>query len=274
MADGRKGRRENGDRKRTTIVLRGVRCRILNAQYSILNTRHSHILLLVLRLPAALERRLAELFPRIRDREKFVAEVLGEALEGYSPHEDEEKPSAIGGTLHLFSDGGSRGNPGQSAIAYILEDPVRGIVLKEHKERIGVETNNVAEYRAVIEGLKAALHYQPNRLICHLDSELVVRQLNGEYQVKMPTLKPFVEEIRELTAELSDVVFTHIPRQDNYRADALVNKALDELPSPPSASRPLPHPPQQNSLFTQRPIPKPSWERPGDTYRESQKPKW
>lgn len=220
----------------------------------------------MLRLPAALERRLAELFPAIREREKFAAEVLKEALDGHVPAEKEdENKRMVGGTLHLFTDGGSRGNPGQSAIAYILEDPVRGIVLKEFKERIGVETNNVAEYRALIEGLKGAQDFQPNRLICHLDSELVVKQLNGEYRVKMPTLQPFFEEIQALAAELPDVVFTHIPREDNYRADTLVNRALDEMPAPAASKLPMQ---QQTSLFAQRDM---QVERPGDAYRNSQR---
>ncbi|NOS68241.1 MAG: ribonuclease HI family protein [Candidatus Peribacteraceae bacterium] len=141
-------------------------------------------------------------------------------------------PDAVGGTLHLFTDGGSRGNPGHAAIGCVLIDPTKGVTLKEHAERIGEETNNVAEYRALIEGLKIATHYRPNRLICHLDSELVVKQLNGEYRVKMPTLQPLVDEIHALTMDLPDVVFEHIPREDNWRADALVNKALDEHPAP------------------------------------------
>lgn len=216
----------------------------------------------MLRIPSALEKRLAKLFPKIREREKFVAEVLKEALDGQQPENDDAE-RMVGGTLHLFSDGGSRGNPGQSAIAYIIEDPVRGEVLKEGNERIGVETNNVAEYRALIEGLKAAQEFQPNRLICHLDSELVVKQLNGEYKVKMPTLQPFFEEIQQLAAEMPDVVFTHIPREDNWRADALVNKALDELPAPSLPPMRTPQE-QQQSLFAQKPM-----ERPGDMYRDS-----
>jgi ribonuclease HI len=219
----------------------------------------------VLRLPSALERRLTELFPRIRERERFIAEVLEDALRGYATEED-RRPSAIGGTLHLFSDGGSRGNPGQAAIAYILEDPVRGEVLQEGKERIGVETNNVAEYRALIEGLRAAQQFQPSRLICHLDSELVVRQLNGQYQVKIPALKAFVDEIHDLSAELSDVVFVHIPRADNYRADALVNRALDELPAP--SPYPPSRPPERPSLFAQHPPLPPRRPNPDDRTRD------
>ncbi len=220
-----------------------------------------------MRLPANLERRLAELFPKVREREKFVAQILEEALTK-EPNPENDLPKLIGGVLHLFSDGGSRGNPGQAAIAAILEDPVKGEVLDQIYERIGVETNNVAEYRALIEGLKMALAYQPNRLICHLDSELVVKQVRGEYQVKMATLKPFVDEIRELSQELADVVFEHIPRGDNHRADALVNKALDELPDPtPHAPRPTP----QASLFNE-PSHKSS---PGDSYRQqNQRSSW
>ncbi len=190
-----------------------------------------------MRLPLSLQRRLAEIFPKARDRERFIVDTLEEALSRQSPDE-EGWPEQVGGTLHLFTDGGSRGNPGQAAIGCVLEDPARGITLKEYAERIGVETNNVAEYRALIEGLRLAERYQPNRLICHLDSELIVRQLNGEYKVKMPTFQPFHEEIRELSMHFSDIVFKHIPRKDNYRADALVNKALDEYPLPSVRPRP------------------------------------
>lgn len=184
-----------------------------------------------MRLPSSLEHRLHASFPKASDRERFVVDAIEEALSKEFP-EDRAMPDSVGGSLHLYTDGGSRGNPGQAAIGYVLVDPVKGATLKEHAERIGEETNNVAEYRALIEGLKIAIRYRPNRLICHLDSELIVKQLNGEYRVKMPTLQPLVEEIRRLTMELPDAVFQHIPREDNWRADALVNKALDEMPAP------------------------------------------
>lgn len=196
----------------------------------------------MLRLPAHLDRRLAARFPEPVDRERFIVEAVEAALDEEESSRD-ALPEAIGGTLHLFTDGGSRGNPGEAAIAWIVEDPLKGTVLTQGGKTIGVETNNVAEYRALIEGLRAAKHYQPNRLICHLDSELVVRQLNGEYQVKMPSLKSFVEEVRALASDLPDVVFAHIPREDNYRADKLVNEALDasskKKPLPPTLRRPL-----------------------------------
>ena len=185
----------------------------------------------MIRLPASLERKLAEQFPLVRERERFATEALEHAL-GTTDSMEENQPLAIGGTIHLFTDGGSRGNPGQAAIACIIEDPLHGTVLKEYEEVIGIATNNVAEYQALIKGLDLARQYHPNRLICHLDSELIVKQLNGEYRVRMPSLQCFVEEIRARTEEFPDVVFTFVPREDNFRADALVNHALDAHPSP------------------------------------------
>lgn len=204
----------------------------------------------MIRLPAALERKLAELYPRIRERERFASKVIEDALDNVDTGIMQDAPQSIGGTLHLFTDGGSRGNPGQAAIGCILEDASTGTVLDERSEAIGVETNNVAEYKALIAGLEMAREYHPNRLICHLDSELVVKQVNGQYQVRMPTLKPFLEEIQALANELSDVIFMHIPREDNYRADALVNKALDNN-SAQGQSYPPPRytPPQRNLPF-------------------------
>lgn len=184
----------------------------------------------MIRLPASLERKLAEHFPLVRERERFAADAVERALD--TTEDPKGQPVAIGGTLHLFTDGGSRGNPGQAAIACIIEDPLHGRVLKEYAEVIGIATNNVAEYRALIKGLELARQYLPNRLICHLDSELIVKQLNGEYRIRMPSLQGFVEEIRALTEALPDVVFTFVPREDNFRADALVNHALDAHPSP------------------------------------------
>ena len=187
----------------------------------------------MVRIPASLERKLKELFPRALERERFVKETLLKALEEKETLIDQDLPEAIGGTLHLFTDGGSRGNPGQAAIGCILENPQTGEVLREHLERIGITTNNVAEYRALIEGLKLAKKYHPNSLVCHLDSELVAKQLSGEYRVKMHSLQPLVDEIRSLKESFPEVSFKYIPRADNFRADSLVNRALDELPTPP-----------------------------------------
>lgn len=190
----------------------------------------------MVRLPASLEKRLAAIFPTARQREQFVSELITRALEQQTSAmldpqtqlEMDERPVSIGGTLHLFTDGGARGNPGQAAIGCVLMDPSDGKILKEISKPIGVQTNNIAEYTALIEGLKMALTFNPNHLICHLDSELVVKQLNGEYRVKMVTFQPLIDEINSLKSQLPGVQFTHIPRAQNARADALVNRALDE----------------------------------------------
>ncbi len=182
----------------------------------------------MVKLPITLERKLHTVFPKARERDQFVAEVLSKALETRTAVEADQ-PLAIGGTLHLFSDGGSRGNPGQAAIGCVLIDPLKGETLREYGEAIGIQTNNIAEYQALITGLKIAKEYCPNHLICHLDSELVVKQLSGEYRVKMVTFQPLIEEITELKSHFPHISFVYVPREQNKRADALVNKALDEL---------------------------------------------
>lgn len=183
----------------------------------------------MLSLPATLERRLKKLFSRAKDREQFVKEVVEKAVDDLEEAGADGMPSAVGGTLHLFTDGGSRGNPGEAAIGCVLKHPDTGSVIAEHKERIGLATNNVAEYRALIAGLELALRYRPNRLVCHLDSELIVRQLSGEYKVKMETLKPLFDEIQELAAQIPEISFCHVPREKNMEADRLVNQALDGM---------------------------------------------
>ncbi len=181
-----------------------------------------------MRLPLALQKKLAAVFPDTDDRNLFVANILTKALDTHVPS-DTPEPQAIGGTLHLFSDGGSRGNPGQAAVGCVLFDPLKNAVIREYGECIGVETNNIAEYKALITGLKIAEEFHPNHLICHLDSELVVKQLNGEYRVKMATFTPLIQEINELKSRLPHVSFVYIPREKNTRADLLVNRALDEM---------------------------------------------
>lgn len=180
----------------------------------------------MIKLPASLERRLKEVFPRARERDQFVAEIVEKALE---THTVNDNPHSVGGTLHLFTDGGARGNPGRAAIGCVLIDPQKGVVLQEYAEAIGTSTNNVAEYEALIAGLKMARDFRPNHLICHLDSELVVKQLKGEYRVKMQTFVPLIEHIQSLSKEFPTVTFVAIPREQNRHADKLLNEALDAL---------------------------------------------
>jgi ribonuclease HI len=128
--------------------------------------------------------------------------------------------------LVLNVDGGSRGNPGPAAIGVVLAQP-DGEVLDEIAERIGVATNNVAEYRALLRGLERARDLGATELEIVGDSELVARQLTGQYKVKHPAMKPlYLDAMAALRAFERWHVRT-VPRALNARADALVNAALD-----------------------------------------------
>jgi ribonuclease HI len=128
----------------------------------------------------------------------------------------------------LNTDGGARGNPGPAAIAAILKD-VDGAIIKELGIYIGKTTNNEAEYRALLEGVKCAADKKADELDCYLDSELVVKQLTGEYKVKNANIKKFWTEIKKLEKNFKKITYTHVPREENFEADALVNEVLDSL---------------------------------------------
>ena len=127
----------------------------------------------------------------------------------------------------LYADGGARGNPGPAALGAVLED-AGGNVLREVGEYLGTATNNVAEWRALIAGLEAALAEGVRRLKVRLDSELVVRQLSGAYRVKHPLLVPLHDRARSLMRKFEDVEVEHVPRKRNAAADRVVNAILDE----------------------------------------------
>ncbi len=130
----------------------------------------------------------------------------------------------------IYCDGGSRGNPGPAAIGAVVYDANDlSKVLACVSECIGVATNNVAEYRALIAGLVAAKEQGARCVAVRADSELVVRQLEGRYKVKNAGLRPLFEKARELLREFDEVDIAHVRREDNVDADALVNAALDAL---------------------------------------------
>jgi ribonuclease HI len=126
----------------------------------------------------------------------------------------------------LSTDGGSRGNPGPAAYGYVLETE-DGTVLAAHGEAIGVATNNVAEYRALVEGLKKAAELQVDELEVVSDSELLVHQMRGEYKVKNEALRELWSEANELADRIRKVTYTAVRREHNELADRLVNEALD-----------------------------------------------
>jgi probable phosphoglycerate mutase len=126
----------------------------------------------------------------------------------------------------LSTDGGSRGNPGPAAYGYVLEAE-DGHVLDARGEAIGTATNNVAEYRGLLAGLRSALERGIGELEVVSDSELLVKQMRGEYKVKNEALRELQAEAAELASGLERVTYTAVRRAHNELADRLVNEALD-----------------------------------------------
>lgn len=128
----------------------------------------------------------------------------------------------------LFTDGGARGNPGPAASGFALLDESRNVVHSEGKY-LGVQTNNFAEYTAVIEGLKIAKLAGATELEIYMDSELIVRQMNGQYKIKQPHLQKLAGEVFGLLNHFKSFSFRHVPREQNKLADKMVNEALDKI---------------------------------------------
>ncbi|MCX8152985.1 MAG: ribonuclease HI family protein [Candidatus Bathyarchaeota archaeon] len=140
--------------------------------------------------------------------------------------------SIIQKKLLLFSDGGARGNPGPAAAAFIamLDN---GQIITVNSRYLGIRTNNQAEYEALIAALQFAVNNNVEEVICYLDSELVTKQLTGEYSVKNSALKKLWSKAKELSRCFKKASFVSVPRTNHYiqRADALVNQTLDEAMS-------------------------------------------
>lgn len=130
-----------------------------------------------------------------------------------------------GGRAHVYFDGGSRGNPGPAAIGWVIVTS-DGIV-DEGTERIGRATNNQAEYEALIRALEAAADYRFDEVIVRGDSQLVVKQVRGEWNANDPTMREKRVRVHELLGSFDDWRLEHVPREINRRADELVNEALD-----------------------------------------------
>jgi len=130
--------------------------------------------------------------------------------------------------LRVYSDGASRGNPGPSAIAFVLVGEDRKM-LKRYSGYVGVRTNNQAEYEALISALEFASSLPSQEVVCHMDSELVVKQLNGEYRVRSPTLEILWLKVHKLKQKFQKMSFIHVPRTDTHiqLVDQLANQVLD-----------------------------------------------
>jgi len=128
----------------------------------------------------------------------------------------------------VFSDGGARGNPGPAAIAFIIQSETGQAVIAR-SSYIGVCTNNQAEYRALLAALEAVAARKTEKVICHLDSELVVKQLSGEYMVKNKELKQLWKKVQAMVNQFKEVKFVNVPRDQSViqEVDRLVNMTLD-----------------------------------------------
>lgn len=133
--------------------------------------------------------------------------------------------------IHIYTDGGSRGNPGPSALGVYITDE-KGSVIAKIGKRLGVTTNNIAEYSAILAGLAYVLgnkdNLSPESINFFMDSQLAYSQLIGIYKVKNDGIRQLMFEIRKKEAELAiPIYYAHIPREENKNADAMVNLALD-----------------------------------------------
>ena len=129
--------------------------------------------------------------------------------------------------LTIYSDGGARGNPGPAGIGATLKNE-KGELVATVSEYIGVATNNIAEYKAIIAAIEKAKELKATELDCYLDSELVVKQLKKEYKVRNQGLAPLYIKIYNLSQSFKKITYPHVRREFNKEADALANEAMDK----------------------------------------------
>lgn len=150
----------------------------------------------------------------------------------FTPEEPAEPFIGVGATnapieYKLFTDGGSRGNPGPSACGYVLMN-MDDVIIDRDGLFLGVTTNNQAEYQSLKLGLEVALKHKAQIVYCNMDSMLVINQMKGLYKVKNQDLIPLNVAVKNLVTKFTKVVFTYVPREHNRRADEMVNKILNE----------------------------------------------
>lgn len=151
---------------------------------------------------------------------------LADKIDGITNQKKESRTTNLT-QAKLFTDGGSRGNPGPSAIGVVILDMDDSVVKKSSKY-IGETTNNQAEYKALKEGLEITRQLGVKKLEVYMDSELIVKQVKGEYKVKNQDLRPIYLDVMSQVKKFDAVSFTHVPRELNKIADGLVNEALDK----------------------------------------------
>ncbi len=156
-----------------------------------------------------------------REQVEDLFAALGQAAESIP---SSEAPDVSGGSVDVYTDGASRGNPGPAGVGIVVTTR-DGAEVVAWGESIGETTNNVAEYRACIAGLEKALDLGVDSVRLLSDSQLLVRQINGRYRVKSPTLQPLHDRVRELLDGFENWQAVHIPREKNARADKLASDA-------------------------------------------------
>lgn len=129
--------------------------------------------------------------------------------------------------LWLSTDGGARGNPGPAGLGLVIKDE-QGNLLLEHGQYLGETTNNVAEYSALVEALKFAKSFGATEVVIQMDSELIVKQMTGEYKIKQPHLQELAGRVEALLREFDKYEFKHVLRAYNKEADKMVNEAIDK----------------------------------------------
>jgi len=162
-----------------------------------------------------------ELAPAVRDG---LARRGGLARKSQAESPPPRRPGRGAEKVIIYSDGASRGNPGEAGIGVVITD-LRGRVLFEEGGPIGRQTNNVAEYAAAIRGLQRAIEMGAHDVTLRADSELLVHQINGRYRVKNPTLAVKLDELRNLARRLRAFRAEYVPREQNAQADALAKAA-------------------------------------------------
>lgn len=196
------------------------------------NDERQILLTLARRLPKKL---LQELLPREEPDEvrQLLARLAGESSVAVQPKPEQKTLFKAGAAQQtnkactLYTDGAARGNPGEAGAGAVLVGP-DGDELGVRSLYLGQCTNNVAEYQALIAGLELADRSGCRVLKICLDSELIVRQIQGAYKVKNAHLKPLYEKVRSSLAKLEKWEIRHVPREENARADALANQGIDD----------------------------------------------
>lgn len=132
--------------------------------------------------------------------------------------------------LVIYTDGASRGNPGPASYGFIIKT-ADGVILHQEGKRLGIQTNNIAEYTGALRALEyvkdSFSKKAPHKIEFRADSNLIIEQLSGRFKIKSPNLRIIFEKIKALEPELGDIYYKHVPREDNFIADRLANQALD-----------------------------------------------